>query len=113
MPAHASKYVINISAASSKDSDPSDVLNLEMIASVAKGLAHVTRYVREIRERVKLQARKIYSKGTNNLMRFVVNEFLIDYANNLKHAITDETVLASLSDILDKCSEHDLTKVAV
>lgn len=51
-----------------------------MIYSVAQSLADTTFYISDIREKIKLQTRKNYMKGTYDLMLYVINEFLVDYS---------------------------------
>lgn len=55
-------------------------LNGEIISDVAKSLADTALYISDLRDRIKLQTRKNYMKGTYNLMLYVINEFLVDYA---------------------------------
>lgn len=62
--------------------DPSQDLNLDVIDAVAQNLADLTMYIAKLREKVRLQTRKNYMKGTNNLIRYVVNEYLVDLARN-------------------------------
>jgi hypothetical protein len=72
------------------EGDPAKDINFKMVHSVARSLARTTVYIRELRERLKLQARKCYMKGTNNLILYLVNEYLIDYSRNA--IATDENI---------------------
>jgi len=55
-------------------------LDEDMIMAVARSLADTAFYISDIREKLKLQTRKNYMKGTYNLMLYAVNEFLVDYS---------------------------------
>lgn len=55
-------------------------LDEDMIADVAGSLADTALYIATIRERLKLQTRKNYMKGTYDLMLYVINEYLVDYS---------------------------------
>lgn len=57
-----------------------DKLNESMIRAVAVSLADTAFYIAGIREKLKLQTRKNYMKGTYDLMLYVINEFLVDYS---------------------------------
>ena len=56
----------------------------------AMSLASITNYIAKIRDAIRLQTRKIFMKGTDNLLRYTANEFLIDYINSLKGSIPFE-----------------------
>lgn len=53
----------------------------EAVKKAAVYLMQMTNYINKIREMIRLQVRKIFMKGTNNLLQYSVNEFLVDYAN--------------------------------
>ncbi len=53
-----------------------------MIEQVAKNLANLTLYIQKIREKIKQQTQKNYMKGTNLLLVYIINEYLIDYAKH-------------------------------
>ena len=48
-------------------------------------------------------------KGTNNLLRYTANEFVIDYVNSLKNALPFDKVSA----FVEKLSAHSIDDVAV
>lgn len=50
-----------------------------VISAVAGQLAVATEHVMKLRGRIKTQTRKNYMKGTQNLLLYVVNEYLNDY----------------------------------
>ena len=62
--------------------DVSENLQIDsaMVRSVAESLADTSLYISRIREKIKLQTRKNYMKGTYDLMLYVINEFLVDYS---------------------------------
>ena len=50
------------------------------MTAVAENLATFTQYVSRLRNKIKLQVRKNYMKGTNNLLIYLINQFLVDYS---------------------------------
>ena len=50
-----------------------------MVEDVANKLANVALYIEKLRELIKIQTRKNYMKGTENLVRIVVRDFIHDY----------------------------------
>ena len=58
---------------------------------------------------VKLQARKVFMKGTDNLLQYVANEFLIDYISYVKNNLCAEYV----DPIFSKLSAHSANDVRV
>lgn len=58
---------------------------------------------------IRFQARKIYMKGTNNLLKFTSNEFLIDYINYLQNHLESEDLKA----FVNKLSAHSVKDVLV
>lgn len=72
-------------------------INAEVLDYVAKYLTNITIYIQKLREKFKLQTRKYYMKGTNLLLKYVINEYLIDYSRaNLLNDNTNQ-YLRSLS----------------
>ena len=51
----------------------------------------------------------MFMKGTNNLLRFSINEFLIDYINHIKHHLSGEAV----DNVVKMLSAHQLSCVEV
>lgn len=82
--------------------NPSIDINYRMIHDVAHHLATLTTYIQKIREKIKQQTQKNYMKGTNLLLIYIINEYLIDYA---KHNQT-KLAAAGLSGIYAKLSAH-------
>ena len=89
---------------------PSSDIDFGMIESVAKQLARTTLYIQELRERLKLQSRKNYMKGTNNLVLYLINEYLIDYSRN---ALASHQVSGDIAKVYSKLSSHDIHDVNV
>lgn len=85
-------------------------INMEMVQSVARQLARTTIYIREIRERLKYHARKCYMKGTNNLILYLVNEYLIDYSRN---ALATDQVDSRTSATMQMLSSHSISDINV
>lgn len=50
-----------------------------MIKSVAKRLVKMCNYICKLREKLKYQTRKNYMRGTNNLLVYLVNEYIRNY----------------------------------
>ena len=66
-------------------------VDTDMVAVVADSLVSITRRIMEIREKMKVQTRKNYMKGSSNLLSYLVNDFLIEYAESRQ--------LSSLGDV--------------
>ena len=60
--------------------NPDEDIDMGMVDIVADELAATTIRLRELRERLKLQTRKNYMRGTNNLVILAINEYLRDYS---------------------------------
>lgn len=83
-----------------------------IVAKAAKNLVAIVDYVRKIREVIRFQVRKVYMKGTNALLEYCVNEFLIDYATQLQNTF-DGSQLSTVSSIVNSLSMHDWIDVQV
>ena len=53
-----------------------------VLGSVAKSLTVAAMYIVKLRNSLKFQTRKNYMKGTQNLLLYIINEYLIDYATH-------------------------------
>ena len=93
----------------STDVSGNPVINEDYIYYAAASLAQITRYISKIRQTIKLQARKIFMKGTNNLLQYTANEFLIDYIQSLKDSIN----FSRVSSVVEKLSAHNVNDVIV
>ena len=82
--------------------DPKTDIRYGMIHDVALHLAKLTTYIQKIREKVKQQTQKNYMKGTNLLLVYIINEYLLDYAKHNQKKLYD----AGLSGIYAKLSAH-------
>lgn len=87
-------------------------INDEMIQSVAKSLAVATMYIVRLREKLKLQTRKYYMKGTQNLLLYVINEYLIDYSRH-KLMLSSDRGGAAVQDVLRQLSSHTFDQLEV
>lgn len=87
-------------------------IHFEVIDEVAKNLAQFTLYIQKLREKVRLQTRKNYMKGTNNLIRYVINEYLVDFARN-SQLFKDTELSKYLVDIKRELSSNDVDNVEV
>lgn len=79
------------------------------IRRAAVVLATITKYITKIREKIRLQTRKIYMKGTSNLLRYAANEFLIDYIDTIKNIMPFDKISA----FIEKLSAHNINDVGV
>ena len=89
--------------------EPSADLDAEMVSSVAESLAMTTMYMRRLREKIRLQTRKNYMKGTNNLILYIVNEYLCDYSLNHAAMRRDPALSAAAS----RLSAHSIEDAEV
>ena len=93
-------------------------IDSSMVSGVAESLADTALYISRIREKIKLQTRKNYMKGTYDLMLYVINEFLVDYSR-LNPMFRDSTRLSgsekSIKDLLAPVyadlSAHDINNL--
>ena len=51
------------------------------VAKAARNLVAMFNYIVKIRQVIRQQVRKVFMKGTNNLLEYAINEFIVDYAN--------------------------------
>jgi len=67
-----------------RDAASNKIIGLDsgVIKKVARSLGVATTYVNKLREKLRLQIRKNYMKGTQNLLLYVINEYLIDYSRH-------------------------------
>ena len=79
------------------------------VAKAARNLVAIVNYIAKIRQVIRQQVRKVFMKGTNNLLEYAVNEFIVDYANQL----TDVFDIEDVSAIVSKLSAHRVADVKV
>ena len=88
-------------------------INEDELNDVAVNLATLTQYISKLRQKVKLQVRKNYMKGTNNLLVYLINEFLVDYSRTSK-LFSDYSISCALMDeIYGKLSSSDIDDIEV
>ena len=80
-----------------KDIKTNPTIDSDAVSQAAITLAHMTQYIAKLRETLKLQTRKIFMKGTNNLMQYTANEFLIDYIETQRGSMSDQYLSAFAS----------------
>lgn len=100
----------------SMDQSENYQLNPDMIDYVAQALTDTAFYISRIREKIKLQTRKNYMKGTYDLILYVVNEFLVDYARLNPMFRSDEklsgySVGQLLKPLWKELSSHDVNNL--
>ena len=90
-----------------------------VIRSVAKSLAIAAQYICKLRNKIKLQVQKNYMKGTQNLLLYIINEYLIDYSRHKlqmldlsSYRLTGDQP-AQLCSILSALSSHAITDLGV
>ena len=112
------KYEGSGAAVLYKDENEKLQISSDMVRSVAESLADTSLYISRIREKIKLQTRKNYMKGTYDLMLYVINEFLVDYSrlnpifrdgSNLSNATSSVSQL--LWPIYQDLSSHDINNL--
>lgn len=81
----------------------------KMVETVACTLVQITNYISKLRELLRFQVRKVYMKGTNNLLEYTANEFIIDYIDYLRRNISEENI----SGIISKLSAHNIADTIV
>lgn len=81
-------------------------INTEVLDHVVKYLVNITIYIQKLREKFKLQTRKYYMKGTNLLLRYVINEYLIDYSR--ANLLNDDT-----NQYLRTLSSHNIDNIEI
>lgn len=79
-------------------------IDYDIIDHVAQSLTNITLYITKLREKIKLQMRKNYMKGSFNLLSFIINEYLIEYTNASN--VTDEK-------IKNKLQNHDIRDIDI
>lgn len=84
-------------------------INVSKLQQAAKNLVAIVNYANKVREIIRYQVRKVFMKGTNNLLEYTINEFLVDYANQLEQVFPKEQV----SSIISKLSSHSIENVKV
>lgn len=56
----------------------------KVLDSVVSELVYITRYISKLREELKLSLQKSHMKGTFNLLSYVINEYLMEFAKSNK-----------------------------
>lgn len=79
----------------------------EMTGMVAERLVRMCNYICKLRENLKLQTRKNYMRGTNNLLVYVINEYLRNYPAAAGQAGSD------VEEAMSAMSNHSLNDVDI
>lgn len=87
---------------------PASDFDTTMIDEVATSLTKMTLYVASIREKLKKQVRKNYMKGTNNLLLYIINQYLLEYGMNSPN---DEFIDNHLSAVYSNLANNDVKKI--
>ena len=87
--------------------NPELMLDTDMINAVADRLVRMCNYICNLRERLKLQTRKNYLRGTNNLLVYLINEYLRNYPYS--ESLTDSTS----TEAMDAMSRHSLNDIDI
>lgn len=82
-------------------------LSWDMLDDIAEHLANMTIYIQKIREKIKQQTQKNYMKGTNLLLIYIINEYLIDYARQNKNSLIE----SGLSNVYASLSSHQFREL--
>jgi hypothetical protein len=87
-------------------------VNATMVEKVSEYLAETTVYLQKLRNKIKLQMRKNYMKGTMNLLTYVINEFLVDYSR-LSPTIQDRLSNDAVLSVFSRLSSSNIDDVKV
>lgn len=87
-------------------------INEAELFAVAENLTMFTQYIARLREKIKLQMRKNYMKGTNNLLIYLINQFLVDYSRNNKF-LKDKIEQPLVRKIYESLSSSDSDDIEV
>jgi hypothetical protein len=79
-------------------SDGKFIVNGDIVDLASKQLTNITLYISSLRERIKLQTRKNYMKGTTNLLKYIINQYLVDYSKI--SPFLNENSLSNLKNVL-------------
>ena len=90
--------------------DPQKDFNWTMLSSVADSLTKTTLYISSLRQQIKKQVRKNYMKGTNNLLIYIINQYLIGYSQNMT---LDAKYQDSLSSVYKNLGNNSVKDIAV
>lgn len=85
-------------------------LNETLIKYVAEILTKITKDIRKIREKIKIEVQKNYMKGTYNLLKFVINEYLIELSNS---KIFDTDSVSILNNIKNQLKIQQLENINI
>ena len=90
----------------------------DIILKTSEQLANIVQYICKLRETLKIQIRKNYMKGTSNLLRFVVNEYVQEFGKNCGYFTDDyiksnPNVASDLTTIYQKLINHQVNDVEV
>jgi len=77
------------------------------VKDAARKLVDIVNYINKIREVIRQQVRKVFMKGTSNLLEYAINEFLIDYSRQLKQTFPADEV----DYVVSKLSSHSVQNV--
>ena len=84
-----------------------------VVDQAAEMLKDIASYIATLRERLKLQTRKNYMRGTANLLIYLINQYMVDYAKTnttLFSKLSSSELLSSLS---QKLRGHSVNNVDV
>lgn len=84
-----------------------------VIEYAAETLKNVVCYITELREKIKLQTRKNYMRGTSMLLKYVVNQYLVDYAKtaNIFNTQSETEIYNILSVIRTRLRQHSSNNI--
>lgn len=88
-------------------------INETVVDNAAETLKNITLYVQTLRERLKLQTRKNYMRGTSNLLVYLINQYMVDYAKTQTHLFNQLSSSETLSGLHNTLMTHDANNVNV
>lgn len=89
--------------------NPDIDINWEQVNSVAKHLTTIIDYIRKLRNKIRIQMQKYYLKGTNSLILYVINQYLIDYSKIQLGLQKNQ----SITQVLEQLNNHKQQDVEV
>ena len=87
-------------------------INEKELNAVAENLTTFTQYIAKLRNKIKLQVRKNYMKGTNNLLIYLINQFLVDYSR-ISKLFKEENYEGYLSDVYENLVSSDSNDIEI
>ena len=83
-------------------------INNKMINDVVDNLATMTLLIQTIRSKIKIEVQKNYMKGTYNLLKYIINEYLISLSNSKIFKESEKEVIKEIKNRLRDIKGEDI-----